>query len=263
MSSVEVVVKRNRWQEPQRALMMVRVPLHRERLLRVGQRLGLERADLGYLVHMELEGLWRKEGPKPFLIEEKPSSPLVVVMGYMPMANHLDRTLPLGEQVMAWAQIASDPDVFNAVEWANFAAKPVPETFRAGQVFEFRIRVSPTKHEQDGHHDVFILACRKAQAEGGPRVDRQTVYRAWLEQELGRGGGAEVVACHLSSFALSPVYRRTQGVEREGRVFRLPDATLQGMVKVTDPAAFSKILQAGLGRQTAFGFGMMLLKRPV
>lgn len=263
MMSPEVQVRKNRWQESQRPLMMVRLPLHRERLLRVGHRLGLSLADMGYLVHMELEGLWQKEGPKPFLIEEKLGSPLVVVMGYMAIPSHLDRALPLGEQLTTWAQIASDPDVFNAVEWGNVAAKPVPEAFRSGQTFEFRIRVSPTIHEREGHHDAFILACRKAQAEGGPRVDRQEVYRGWLARELERGGGASLLACHLESFALTPVWRRTQGAERQGRTFRLPDATLQGMVQVGDPAAFAKLLQAGIGRQTAFGFGMLLLKRPL
>ena len=102
------------------------------------------------------------------------------------------------------------------------------------------------------------------------------VYRDWLRRLL-REGGAELLDAGLSGFRLTTLVRRSHASPNgrtgtaEGPPKRLPalrartaarrpDATLEGILQVTDPERFQGLLARGVGRHRAFGFGMLLLR---
>jgi CRISPR system Cascade subunit CasE len=125
-----------------------------------------------------------------------------------------------------------------------------------------RARPVTRRERPDGRgfreRDVFLLACERT-GEGVP-VDRAEVYAGWLREQIGRTGGARVLACRLDAFRRSPVLRRD--ADRRLRAAEGPDAVLSGELEVADPDHFAALLARGVGRHRAFGFGMLLLRPP-
>jgi CRISPR system Cascade subunit CasE len=97
----------------------------------------------------------------------------------------------------------------------------------------------------------------------GPDIslNREAIYREWLERELGRNGAARTLHAELVRFQLQRLARRTHttGNRRFHRCER-PDATLTGMLEVASPEPFLALIRRGLGRHRGFGFGMLLLR---
>jgi DNA polymerase I len=79
---------------------------------------------------------------------------------------------------------------------------------------------------------------------------REEIYRTWLAKRLGK-------AARLES-ARMVRFERTKA-ERRKRLDG-PDATFHGELTISDGAAFSELLASGLGRHTAYGYGMLLLR---
>ena len=51
-----------------------------------------------------------------------------------------------------------------------------------------------------------------------------------------------------------------KAVQRGSKRLEGPDVTFHGELIVTDAVAFAKNLTAGVGRHTAYGYGMLLLR---
>ena len=88
---------------------------------------------------------------------------------------------------------------------------------------------------------------------------REEVYREWLSVRLDRKGGAslDLEQTKLVSFQRTRAVRKLHTRHSEG-----PDAVLRGILTVTDPDAFAKLLADGVGRHRAYGYGMLLLRPP-
>lgn len=242
---------------------LIRIAIDRKIALSYGRHMGLtlEAVDWGYLVHMQLTGLFDVDAPRPFFFDPtKEEMGKIAVLGYSELdADHL-RTA---------AQTFAEPGVFNAVDWDTFASKPMPKEFQRGQRFGFITRVCPVEGRSGsggrGEQDVFLRKARqRVQSGSGKFVDRWSVYQDWLSPKFQYRNAAKLESMRIQRFAQDELVRRgkaDKGETRPVHVLRRPDVTLGGDLTVEDPAAFELLLRQGVGRHRGFGFGMLLLAR--
>ena len=210
--------------------------------------------DLGYALHALLAAAFGDLAPKPFLLQQDAARPaaLLAYSGCGPDA--------LRDQ----AARCAEPEALGARGRDGRAAKAMPERCAAGRRLGFAVRARPTvRTDRDGQRDkvrevdAFLAAVTGTEPGAGP--ERGAVYRDWLAKCL-RAGGAEPEEISLDSFRLSDVLRR--GKDRVLRSHPGPDASFTGVLRVVEPDAFAALLGRGVGRQRAFGYGMMLLRPP-
>lgn len=160
----------------------------------------------------------------------------------------------------AMAQMVGTPEMLSAVALDRMRGKPMPMP-QAGQRLGFDLRVRPVRRLTEGkrvrERDAFVAeACRDhpddPQGMKAAGRDRASVYRGWLAERL---RGAELEAAELVRF-------QRLRVLRDGRALEGPDATMHGTLTVTDAVAFAEVLETGVGRHCAYGFGMLLLRPP-
>ena len=208
--------------------------------------------DLGYIWHALLAAVFGPLAPKPFaVVEQQHRAPTLLGYGCHDAAA-------LREQAALFAL----PDAASSLGTASIASKVMPERFGNGQRLGFRVRVRPVVRTDRGgdrsavrERDAYLHAIGGQPAEAWP--DRGIVYRDWLAGHLAHGGGA-VETLLLEAVRRTDVMRR--GQDRGLRSFNGPDVTASGVLRVSDPAAFSALLERGVGRHRAFGFGMLLLR---
>lgn len=245
---------------PAEPLHLVRMELSIPRLVEMGQRRRLpdRPPDEDYLVHCALGEVFGEEAPQPFAVTGRNREHRVVVHGYAALEQ-----AALRER----AQRFADPSVFQIVEWSSLASKPMPATWPLGTVLGFSVRTCPivrTKNAGEHHQagaevDAFLARCWAVGDRKIP-VDRDAVYREWLEKQLERHGGARLLDLKLERFQIRRLLRRNHEQVRRSHVCERPDAVLGGSIEITDGEAFAKLLKRGIGRHRSFGFGMLLLK---
>ena len=236
---------------------MIQMSFDTRALLHVADRRTLYQhsLELDYLLHSQLCELFGNDlAPKPFAVI-RTTGPRIEVLGY---SDGLATTL------QQHAQARALPRVYQAVDWAAFASKPMPPHFRVGSRFRFRVRTCPVvrkgrgsqAHKAGAEVDVFLSEVERH----GPEVklDRTTVYADWLRNEMQRMGGAECIDVRVTAFSLSKFLRRAR--DRKGLRIKRPDVVFEGTLEVTDAESFQHILRRGIGRHRSFGFGMLLLK---
>jgi CRISPR system Cascade subunit CasE len=143
---------------------------------------------------------------------------------------------------------AAISDIFSA---------PMPELI-IGQSLRFTVRLTPTINvTRRGERDAYLVA-----REAGGSGTREAVYADYLVQRL---RGAEVRVVVLDRFQLAKVTRPHRGKDapETGVAARvMPDATMSGVLVVADPETFARTLSEGVGRQRAYGRGMLRLEAP-
>lgn len=216
--------------------------------------------DLGYLVHTRLTALFEKDGPHLFSVEYTGTS----VPEYTTVLGYCEKS---AEELRVDAQQYADPGVWATVDWEKCLSKPMPTEFHAGQRLGFSIRVCPVRrHPKTGQErDALFSALEQA---GGKYVNRYAVYETWLTDRLSSFHGApmaRVINAQTTRFRLAQFFRQAQPDttgNRKPTFFLHPDATIEGVIEIIDPAMFCVAFKHGFGRQKAFGFGMLLLRRP-
>lgn len=185
---------------------------------------------------------------------------------------------------LVWSLMPPDPDARRDFLWREEApgrflvlasrlpgssalfdveAKPFEPALATGDRLRFVLRANPTVSgpatagRRGARHDVVMHALRAV-----PRPDRaaarpvlaQQEGAAWLDR-VGQGHG----------FAVEPGLRadgyQMLQLPRAGRAIQLGTLEYEGVLQVTDPAAFVAGLAAGFGRAKAFGCGLMLVRR--
>jgi CRISPR system Cascade subunit CasE len=136
-----------------------------------------------------------------------------------------------------------------------------------GDKLAFALRANPTieRKAPDGSRSLRsdVMMHRLSTVSKGERAQlRDAIAReaalAWLEAQARRSG-----------FALTAVDEafRVEGHDqvtlprRGGRAIRFSRIDIEGLLSVTDPAAFIAKLAGGFGRAKAFGCGLMLIRR--
>ncbi|HEX8375024.1 MAG TPA: type I-E CRISPR-associated protein Cas6/Cse3/CasE [Geminicoccaceae bacterium] len=244
-------------------LHLVRLPLNMRALATFAVANGASDDDGGYALHLALRRRFGEAGPQPFhLNTDGPAEPHL--LGYATDADAL-------------AEAAGLPAVDDLLD-PVFAGPPqlraMPDGWREGARYAFQVRVRPVIRfgtraraaradradawqKRAGEVDAFVIAAERA-GEGVP-VDREAVYRDWLAERL--TPAAELESAELRLLRRVRTRRSRHGKPGLGRV-EGPDAVMAGTLAVRDPAAFAALLARGVGRHTAFGFGMLLLSPP-
>jgi len=222
--------------------------------------------ELGYALHAALTAAFGELAPRPFrLYERRPrrrsepvaDDPVLYAYSRQPAALLLERAR------------AADPTLWDPLGLDHLKGKPMPTAHPASARRGFEVRVRPVRRRErpngTNERDVFLIACDRVDA--ATPVDRAEVYSAWLDEQFVEGGARLVrvpseagsrSCCRLDAFRRARVARRD--ASRRLRWVEGPDAIMSGVLEVTDPDAFARVLARGIGRHRAFGFGMLLLR---
>lgn len=239
-----------------------------------GRRLVGRGSDLSYAAHVALTMAFGPHAPTSFRLRERrarlgPADSAVPADLY----GYTGTAAPI---LLEHARKFADPEICVGLGIDSLAAKTMPEAWTRGDRLGFEVRVRPAvRQDRDENRakirerDAFQVAWERAGAQGHEGLSkqpcRQAVYHAWLAGQLARLGGARLIeeSLRLVAFQRLRVLRRGRAdasgcrplVSTEG-----PDATLSGVLQVTDGSAFASLLKRGIGRHRAFGFGMLLLR---
>jgi CRISPR system Cascade subunit CasE len=158
------------------------------------------------------------------------------------------------------------PEALAICDPVKLEAKPMPENWREGRRLGFEARVRPVRRlikacgsfSQGAEIDAFLVHVLRQYPDGAPQEGeeqqrREEIYKEWLAERL--GDAAKLDSARLVRFL------RHRAV-RKDRVLEGPDATLQGDFIIRDPVKFTELLARGIGRHTAYGFGMLLIRPP-
>ena len=135
--------------------------------------------------------------------------------------------------------------------FSDIASTPV--VVRAEQQVRFSVRLSPTVNvTRRGEKDAFLIS--------PPGSIRELIYADYLTSRL---RGATVNIVRMERFRLDKVTRPHRGDRAPPSGYAswiVPDAVLEGVLTIDDPAAFTETLAAGVGRQRAYGRGFIRLE---
>lgn len=169
------------------------------------------------------------------------------------------------------------PEAVAALPPDRLEGKPMPASWREGQRLGFDLRIRPVVRldaevpppgdrrgarahgfRKGSEVDAFLAFALREHPDrrDGMTAEartREDVYVSWLGARL--NPAADVEEAHLVRF------RRTLAA-RGGGAKEGPDATLHGVLSITDPEAFADRLARGVGRHKAYGYGMLLLRPP-
>lgn len=209
--------------------------------------------DFGYAAHAWLRAALAEQALRPFRLMETRAG--LRLLGYA--------TVGLDALVQQARDFAL-PEAFKVCHWAAAAGKEMPAVWTAGRRLGFELRACPiVRGERE--RDAYLVEVDHARTSGREPASRAQVYADWLVRQLGRDNAALAERRTLSLIGFRRVQAlrqsrsghgaRHQGVER-------PDALFSGELAVDDPAAFARLLERGVGRHRAFGFGMLLLRPP-
>lgn len=225
--------------------------------------------DFGYAAHAWLAAALGDLAPRPFRLFERRDG--LHLLGY---AMH-----DAGE-LRNHAQIFAEPIALQVCEWSSAAAKSMPETWIRGQRLGFEIRACPVSR-RERERDVYLAALDRAKTNHTSLPIREEVYFNWLVQKMRAatqsGGDFLDVAAksHMPTVEFLPgwvsvvgfrrvkVLRRNKGKTNSSKkTIERPDVIFSGELIVRHPDEFSFLLNRGVGRHRAFGFGMLLLRPP-
>lgn len=130
-------------------------------------------------------------------------------------------------------------------EEENPAVKAVDLHVTPGQQLQFRLRANPTKRLSAGKGKV------------GKRVgiyDEEGLHQ-WLQRKASSGG----FQLHALRISQEEKLLQQAAIKRQEQIHKLELFSVQfdGILQVTDPAAFLTAIQAGIGSGKAFGFGLL------
>ncbi len=170
------------------------------------------------------------------------------------------------------AEACAFPDHLRVLSLAKLESKPMPTAWRAGQSLGFDLRcrpvrrlprdlVTPTGRVSRGSEiDAFLLEAlrRHPDEPTGMATEgrtREAVYLDWLAEQIGSTAELDLDSSQLIRFRRIRVLRNTHAIEG-------PDSTIHGTLTISKPGEFTRLLQRGIGRHRAYGYGMLLLRPP-
>ena len=248
---------------------MIQAPLDGRRLVELGKmlHLPLHSVDTNYLVHCALGELFGDHSPKPYYVddrglrsgEELDERGIRVVAYSAKDAEYLEQHAQL---------YTTNPSVYNIVpDWDDCVSKPMPEGFPEGMTLRFEARTCPVvrksssgpRWDEGQELDAFLAEAWKPENED-VELEREEIYRDWLQGHFERRGGLEPKSIGMERFSIERMARRQHGGDRNVRIIQRPDVTLTGKAEVTDSQALVELLRDGFGRHKAFGFGMLKVR---
>jgi CRISPR system Cascade subunit CasE len=129
------------------------------------------------------------------------------------------------------------------------------ERYRFSIRFVPTIRVTKAEGRRYGERDAFLVKADKAGKDAG--LSREDVYRDYLAERV---AGAAIGECRLVQFQLRKFIRRKKDGSVAGKT--MPEVVMAGLLRVDDPVKLVEAIGSGVGRQRAYGCGMLRLQPP-
>jgi CRISPR system Cascade subunit CasE len=182
---------------------------------------------------------------RPWAIHAK-KGPIVTIVGYTQAdAAELNKrralALPSVQAAVGEAMAISLPSL-SAAERYRFSIRLVPT-----------IRVTKSEGRRYGERDAFLVKAETAGKDAG--LKRDDVYRDYLVERL---AGATIESSRLVQFRLRRFMRPKKDRSISGKT--MPEIVIEGRLRVDDPAKLIEVIGAGVGRQRAYGCGMLTLQ---
>lgn len=170
------------------------------------------------------------------------------------------------ETLRETAEAIAPPEALALLPLSGLQTKPMPQTWRAGQVLGFDLRARPVVRlnsaippDRDPLGKGFrkgaeVDAYAAAQVRGPALAARDQIYLDWLAARL--APAAELIR----DSTLLHRFQRSQSLRHS--LSEGPDVVFHGTLRISDPERFALLLSRGVGRHCAYGFGMLLLRAP-
>lgn len=261
-------------------LQMVSLPIDLREFRRIAS-LRNHMRDEGRALHHLLSEAFGKGVFQPFRLMVAPEGRVATLYAYTQTP----------EAVLRENLECAAPELFGALGIDHLSLREMPETWRHGRRFAFDLRVRPMRRlmkplegwsrEENrknllGHAprgafrkgsevDAFLIARLRNHPDGAPEIaaaddtlSREAVYRSWLVERFAGAAILDQERTRMARFARERVERG--GKRGENAVSEGPDVTFHGELTVADSGAFSRMLASGVGRHSAYGYGMLLLR---
>jgi len=240
------------------ALHMISFPVDLRELRRLTAVHGLDQ-DEGRTLHHLLSEAFGKSAVQPFrLMPGRNGARTATLYGY---------TTRTEAELRAALEDTAPPESGKVFGTEHLVLKAMPERWNAGRRLAFDIRVRPVRRlhapvgsfaRKGAEVDAWLIEVLRQFPERPPddiglKIRRDHVYARWLIERL--DGAALVESLRMTRFEQAPAIRK-------GNSSRGPDVTFQGELTISDSAAFAEKLRHGVGRHTAYGYGMLLLRPP-
>lgn len=245
-------------------LNMISLPVALRELRRLAAHRG-HGDDEGRALHHLLGETFGPGALQPFRLMAAPGAHVATLYAY---------TSASAEELRTTAREVGAPENLQAFQLDRLAGKTMPGEWKSGRRLAFDVRVRPVRRllkplpatasgkpfKAKAEVDAFLVEAMRLYPDGPPDggaspLQREDVYRDWLSRRLRHKGGAELI---VSKTRLVGFERRR--VRRGGSATEGPDATFHGELTVADPETFARLLATGVGRHTAYGYGMLLLR---
>lgn len=251
-------------------LKMVQIGLDQQEMAAWMAHRGVDDQDLA--LHCLLTECLGELRPRVFRATPAASGRQPAVLGYCRSSQ---------EELESSIQALATPLQRAVIKPGEVRTKEMPRDWVPGGLLGFEIRVRPLVRleRRPGHGHPGIIRRRQSERglepghecdvhrwrriideeEGGETPTRDRVYAAWLAGKAEAQGGCIIDPRQVVMSRFS----QTLAVRKLGRSgIPGPDAVLRGILQVADPDRFEDLLERGLGRHRAYGYGMILL-RPV
>lgn len=160
------------------------------------------------------------------------------------------------------AEECAMPDALKACDLENLASKSMPEVWKRDRRLAFDLKARPVKRlmkpagifPKGAEVDAYLAEALRAAPQAPPRNERlarEDVYREWLKERLGEA--AQLDGARMVRYERHAILRG--GQRREG-----PEVVWHGELRVLDSEKFAARLASGVGRHSAYGYGMLLLR---
>jgi CRISPR system Cascade subunit CasE len=216
----------------------------------LGSRIGGGRhavVDVDWGMHALLSALFGKGATQPFRLFNPDKGSWSLFM-HSRMSSEA-----LRESAMTFG----DPHMLQTVNLDSLRSKPLP-TIAQGARIGFDLRVNPMMRRGADRVEMDpVRAIAEARYEGNLRrmeadgFTRERVYADWLSDRLSDAG--EVETCRM-------VRLRRLDMVRSGQRKAGHEVILQGTLNVTDADRFNALFAQGVGREKAYGFGLLMLR---
>lgn len=237
-------------------LHMISLPVNLRELRRLAALHGLG-ADEGRALHHFLCEAFGKSAVQPFrLMLGRNGARAATLYGYTGRTEE-DMHRALAE--------TAPPESAKVFSLEHLAIKSMPESWSTGRRIAFDVRIRPVRrlHRPVGNFtrkgaevDAWLVEALRRFPDGPPddaaeKLRRDEVYMQWLAERL--EGAATIETARMTGVIQSRAMRKDASP-------RGPDVTFQGELRIADGAAFAEKLHRGVGRHTAYGYGMLLLR---
>ena len=252
------------------SLFLIRTPVAMDKLVRWAGERGWVRHrrhatgfDEGRALHHLIDETFGPRVLRPFRLRVAPGSAIGSLYGYCQRD---------GEFLREAGRVYGSPEHLSVLKIDRLEVKAMPTAWAEGRRIGFDLRVRPVRRlktalkngtktfRKGAELDAFVIEALRRHPGNSAGMstharNRETVYLDWLAERLSGAVELDRQATRLARFRRVRISRGTAGPEG-------PDVTFHGTFNVTSPEHFAGLLQCGVGRHRAYGYGMLLLRPP-